>query len=415
MTSGGTEVPIDRVRCITNVSRGTTGARIAEHALESGHRVQYLCSTAAKAPFEDALRLHPERGLEPELARLRAIAHDYAAVADRLDVIRVKDFHAYRQRLLELIQDSASDVAILCMAASDYGLAAAPGKIPSNQERLSLELERLPKIISEVKQARPDIFLVGFKLLMDTPPDRLIDAAFRSLIRDEQDLAVANAAAGELNIENILTYIVTREKCVVPVPRAELPAMLLRSVEARYSRSHWRTDHSRVQHLPLPEAEIRDFLEEVHGLSRLALFNPYFEGSREEFGFVAKRTGQGTLITGRGSSKSKADVSDLGLVTDVDQGRRTLHLTSFEREAALNANIAHLAFHHRNDVQYIVHSHIELPAATRAAQEISTRHTRRLGKRGGPDPIRRAVHLPEEPWNHPAPRRPVGAGAGVLE
>ena len=100
VTSGGTEVPIDAVRCITNFSRGTTGARIAEHALESGHRVQYLCSTAAKAPFEDALRLHPERDLEPELARLRAAAQDYAAVADRLDVMRVKDFHAYRQRLL---------------------------------------------------------------------------------------------------------------------------------------------------------------------------------------------------------------------------------------------------------------------------------------------------------------------------
>src|SRR5258708_38677529 len=94
VTSGGTEVPIDGVRCITNFSRGTTGARIAEHALESGHRVQYLCSMGTKAPFEDALRMRPERGLEPELARLRAAAEDYAAVAGRLDVLRVKGFHA---------------------------------------------------------------------------------------------------------------------------------------------------------------------------------------------------------------------------------------------------------------------------------------------------------------------------------
>ena len=118
------------------------------------------------------------------------------------------------------------------MAASDYGLAATPGKIPSNQERLSLELERLPKIISEVKKARPEIFLVGFKLLMDTPPDRLIDAAFRSMLRDGQDLAVANAAAGEINVEKIITYLVTKEKGIVPVPRAELPAILLRSIES---------------------------------------------------------------------------------------------------------------------------------------------------------------------------------------
>jgi phosphopantothenate---cysteine ligase (CTP) len=369
VTSGGTEVPIDAVRCITNFSRGTTGARIAEHALESGHRVQYLCSTGAKTPFEDALKMHPERGLQEELARLRAAAQDYAAIADHLDIVRVKDFHAYRERLLQLVQDPNSDVAILSMAASDYGLAATTGKIPSNQDRLSLELVRLPKIISEVKKTRPEIFLVGFKLLMDIPPDRLIDAAFRSMIRDGQDLAVANAAAGELNIEKIITYLVTKEKGVIPVPRVELPAVLLRTVETRYSQSHYRTAHTRVEQLPLPEALVRAFLDDVHGLSRLALFNPYFEGSREEFGFVAKRTGQGTLITGRGSSKSQADASDLSLVTDLDEGRRTLAVSSLERKASLNANIAHLAFHRRSDIQYIVHAHITRPGAIHAERE----------------------------------------------
>ena len=244
-----------------------------------------------------------------------------------------------------------------------------PGKIPSNQERLSLELERLPKIISEVKKVRPEIFLVGFKLLMDTPPDRLIDAAFRSMLRDGQDLSVANAAAGEINVAKIMTYLVTKEKGIVPVPRAELPAILLRSIETRYSQSHYRTDHTRVEQLPLPEAEVSAFLENIHRLSRLALFNPYFDGSREEFGFLAKRTDQGTLITGRGSSKSQADASDLSLVTDLDEGRRTLAVSSLERKASLSANIAHLAFRHRGDIQYIVHAHIELPGAVRADRE----------------------------------------------
>ena len=351
------------------LTRNDGRALIAEHALESGHQVQYLCSKAAKAPFEDALKMHPERDLELELARLRATAENFAAASSRLDVIRVKDFYAYRERLLKLVQDPASDVAILSMAASDYGLARAPGKISSNQDRLSLELERLPKIISEVKKARPEIFLVGFKLLIDTPPDRLIDAAFKSLIRDGQDLAVANAAAEELNIEKIMTYLVTKEKGVIPIPRAELPAILLRTIESRYSQSHYRTDHSRVQHLPLPDRELRAFLDDVHRLSRHALFNPYVEGSREEFGFLAKRTGQGTLITGRQSSKSQADVTDLSIVTDVDESRRTLAVTSLDRKASLNANIAHLALRHRSDIEFIVHSHIELPGAIRADRQ----------------------------------------------
>jgi SAM-dependent methyltransferase len=369
VTSGGTEVPIDGVRCISNFSRGTTGARIAEHALESGHRVQYLCSASARTPYDDALRLHTERGLEAELARLEKAAKDYAAIADNLDVIRVKDFYDYRERLLQLVQDPTSDVAVLSMAASDYGVAATPGKIPSNQERLLLELERLPKIISEVKNVRPRVFLVGFKLLLDTPPDRLIDAAYRSMLRDRQDMAVANASGRELNIAQIITYIVTKEKGVIPVPRAELPAILLRCIEARFSRSHFRTEHTSVEHLPLPEADVRAFLADVHSLSRLALFNPYFDGSREEFGFLAKRTSGGTLITGRGSSKSQADVSDLSIVTDLDLSRRTLAVSSTARKAPVNANIAHLAFRHRNDIQYILHSHIELPEAARAARQ----------------------------------------------
>ena len=369
VTSGGTEVPIDGVRCITNFSRGSTGARIAEQALESGHRVQYLCSIGTKAPFEDSLRMRPERGLEPELARLRAAGEHYAAIAGRLSVMRARDFHAYRERLLRLVEDPTWDVAILSMAASDYGLAATPGKISSNQERLSLELQPLPKIISEVKKVRPEVFLVGFKFLMDTPPDRLIDAAYRSMLRDGQNLAVANAAAGEINIEKSITYLVSKEKGIVPVPRRELPALLLGSVESRYSRSHYRTDHTRVERLPLPEAEVHEFLEEVRRLSRLSLFNPYFEGSREEFGFLARRTSGGTLITARGSSKSQADFGDLSLVTDLDQGRRTLAVSSIQRKASLNANVAHLAFCHRPDIQYIVHAHIELPGAVRSDRQ----------------------------------------------
>ena len=139
--------------------------------------------------------------------------------------------------------------------------------------------------------------------------------------------------------------------------------------------THGRTTgpRTRAERLPLPAAEIDEFLEEVRRLSRLALFNPYFDGSREEFGFLSPRTGGGTLITGRGSSKSQAEADDLSLVTDLDEGRRTLAVSSVQRKASLNANIAHLAFRHRPDIQYIVHAHIELPGLVgpiaRRAQE----------------------------------------------
>jgi SAM-dependent methyltransferase len=44
-------------------------------------------------------------------------------------------------------------------------------------------------------------------------------------------------------------------------------------------------------------------------------------------------------------------------------------VSSLERKASLNANVAHLSFLHRPEIEYIVHAHIELPGAIRADRE----------------------------------------------
>src|ERR1700739_2886550 len=44
VTAGNTQVPIDRVRAITNIFTGRTGTRIALHAVERGHDVTLLTS-----------------------------------------------------------------------------------------------------------------------------------------------------------------------------------------------------------------------------------------------------------------------------------------------------------------------------------------------------------------------------------
>src|SRR5438477_11338896 len=44
VTTGNTQVPIDRVRCITNVFTGRTGTRIGLEALARGHQVTLLTS-----------------------------------------------------------------------------------------------------------------------------------------------------------------------------------------------------------------------------------------------------------------------------------------------------------------------------------------------------------------------------------
>lgn len=51
ITSGGTKVPIDDVRIISNISRGATGAAIATHALEAGHSVRYISNEDTVLPY----------------------------------------------------------------------------------------------------------------------------------------------------------------------------------------------------------------------------------------------------------------------------------------------------------------------------------------------------------------------------
>jgi hypothetical protein len=51
ITSGGTKVPIDKIRDITNQSSGTFGSKIATEALKRNHDVTFMRAKGSKSPF----------------------------------------------------------------------------------------------------------------------------------------------------------------------------------------------------------------------------------------------------------------------------------------------------------------------------------------------------------------------------
>lgn len=61
ITSGGTIVPIDTVRRITNMSHGTFGSKIATEALKMGHEVMFLRAEGSKSPFTFNVDLYREQ------------------------------------------------------------------------------------------------------------------------------------------------------------------------------------------------------------------------------------------------------------------------------------------------------------------------------------------------------------------
>jgi phosphopantothenoylcysteine synthetase/decarboxylase len=57
VTGGNTVVPIDQVRCISNVFRGRTGANLALEACRRGHDVHLLASDPDVLKPEDKAAL----------------------------------------------------------------------------------------------------------------------------------------------------------------------------------------------------------------------------------------------------------------------------------------------------------------------------------------------------------------------
>jgi len=207
VTAGNTLVPIDRVRCITNIFTGRTGAAIALKAHERGHSVRLLTS-------------HPE-----------AVEHmqpDAGVLGERWTQERYRTFEDLQQSMAEAIQRGGLDGVIHCAAVSDYlayGIyspapgvsfdpdpqhpgdlrihqtrAAGPvltnrlaGKVKSDEPELWLRLRRAPKLVDRI---RTDWgfrgLLVKFKLEVGVDDERLLEIAERSRQHSAADLMVAN-------------------------------------------------------------------------------------------------------------------------------------------------------------------------------------------------------------------------------
>jgi phosphopantothenate---cysteine ligase (CTP) len=110
VTAGNTLTPIDRVRAITNIFTGRTGAQIALHARERGHAVTLLTS-------------HPE-----VIADLRGSA---TPAKDRWTVHVYRTFDDLRRLMAATLPDGGLDAVIHCAAVSDYQSAFGNAKGPS--------------------------------------------------------------------------------------------------------------------------------------------------------------------------------------------------------------------------------------------------------------------------------------------
>jgi phosphopantothenoylcysteine decarboxylase / phosphopantothenate---cysteine ligase len=187
VTAGPTREDIDPVRFLTNRSSGKMGYALAEAAVRRGAHV-ILVSGPTDLPVPEGADWVPVRTTEEMRAAVRERA-------------------------------SSANVIIMAAAVSDYRPAAPRAqKVKRGDERLVLELEPTPDILSELGREKGSRILVGFA----AETERVAENARDKLARKGADMIVANdvtqQGAGFDADTNIVTLFL-RDGREIPLPK----------------------------------------------------------------------------------------------------------------------------------------------------------------------------------------------------
>lgn len=187
ITSGGTKIPIDLVRSITNMSRGTFGSKICDafwkHIVKEnpedvdGKEITFFYAKNSRVP--KAQELH--NGLfETGYNKIRFIEFD--------------TFDRYRDQLKDLLKNEQFDIICLAAAVSDYGVENVfDGKYRSTSEDMVIRLKKLPKVINEITELVPvSTCVCGFKLLVKSTDEQLREAMMKQLENPRIDMVIGN-------------------------------------------------------------------------------------------------------------------------------------------------------------------------------------------------------------------------------
>lgn len=234
VTSGGTKVPIDGVRDITNMSSGTFGSKIAKEFMVAGHNVHFFHAKESKTPFKFELNFANHTFLEASMI-FNAFVNDMSLYYDRYMESTFRNYDDYSDGLFNLLREGDFKIVVLAAAVSDYGVKPIEGKIRSGND-LQIDLTPLPKVISKIKKEFPDICLVGFKLMVGSTYEELKDAILNSIKTNDCDLVVGNDL-NQLKSGNHTLYLGSKRKGITqPISGGNLAEIVVsRSIEERIS------------------------------------------------------------------------------------------------------------------------------------------------------------------------------------
>lgn len=202
ITSGGTKIPIDRVRSITNMSKGTFGSRIADAfytklfndqvmSRDFNHKITFFMAKGSKRPMR--------QNIDNEY---------FDSGVDIMKYVEYSTFDEYKAGIEKLLSEEKFDIIVVAAAVSDYGVANYyDGKYRSREDDMCIKLVKLPKILPIMRKMAPDAVICGFKLLVDSTTDELLNAMKNQIVESDVDLVIGNDLRDIKNDDHKLTVM----------------------------------------------------------------------------------------------------------------------------------------------------------------------------------------------------------------
>lgn len=205
ITAGSTQVPIDKVRVISNIFKGKTGNNIANHFMESGHDVTLITSSNMEC-------------------------------SDNIEKVKYKTYDELYSLIYSVLNLKKYDVVIHSAAISDYSVDGtytkdengslikidSSSKISSDHSELFLKMTKTEKIVDNIRKWGFEGKLVKFKLQVDMSDQELINISYDSMLTSDADMIVANC----LEWSNKHAYIIDKDNKQQLVTREHLPKKL---------------------------------------------------------------------------------------------------------------------------------------------------------------------------------------------
>jgi phosphopantothenoylcysteine decarboxylase/phosphopantothenate--cysteine ligase len=176
ITSGSNAEAIDPIRILTNRASGKTGVALALEARRRGAEVVLIHRSPQDIPVRQVYAESNQQMLEAVLTEI----------------------------------DRGCDALISAAAIADYTIDSQAEKIKSGQE-LTLRLKPTKKIIKTVRDAYPNLKIVGFKAETGISEEELLKRAERSMQGAGLDLVVANdVSSGGMGTDDNSVIIIDR-------------------------------------------------------------------------------------------------------------------------------------------------------------------------------------------------------------